>query len=236
MDSWSDLSLFESRDLVERKYRDRHKLTLSAEKAREIVSAVAQAREFFRSASAAGDLVRPLLLYYGVLTLSRGLILFLKPPLRETSLKQSHGLSVLDWSQQLSKGVQNLPNARIRIEGGTFAELAEATGNIERSRIWVAPYPNRGILCQNGSTVVSSGFELSLKDVLGRLPDIAPLFEEVFAELPYCAPAFVFHLSAATQTDLDVFPVNGRLIPEDTLRKEFITTQIAEFRQGTKDL
>ncbi len=158
MDPWSDLSLFKSRDLVERKFRERHSLTLRAEKAREIVSAIAQAREFFRSASGAAELVRPLLLYYGVLTLSRGLILFLKPSLREASLKQSHGLSVIDWGQLVSGGVQALPLARIRVDGGTFAELAEATGNIERNRIWVAPYPNRGVLSQNGSTALPSVF------------------------------------------------------------------------------
>jgi YaaC-like Protein len=234
MEPWAELSLFESRDLVERKFRERHERYLSAEKAREIVSAVAQSREFFRSAAAAADLVRPLLLYYGVLTLSRALILFLQPAHREATLKPSHGLSAVEWGQHLSSGVQNLPTLRIRFEGGTLSELAEATHNRERTLIWVAPYPNRGLFSQEGSITYPSGFELTAKDVLGRLPDIAPLYEEIFAELPSCMPAFVFHLSASTHTDVDVFPLNGRLITEGDLRQTFGLNDVTEFRQATQ--
>jgi hypothetical protein len=234
MDLWASLSLFESRDLVERKFNERHKLSLSAQKATEIVSSMAQAREFFRSATAAADHVRPLLLYYGVLTLSRGLILFLRPSHRETSLKQSHGLSVVDWGQQLSAGVQNLPLVRIHVEGGTFSELADATQNHERSLIWTAPYPNRAALNQVGASEYPSAFELTAKDILGRLPDVAPLYEEVFSALPACVPAFVFHLSASTQTDLDVFPLNGRLIEDRALRELYIRSDVTEFRQAAK--
>lgn len=234
MNLWAALSLFESRDIVERKFHDRHKLSLGAEKAREIVSSIAQAREFFRSARDAADHVRPLLLYYGVLTLSRGLILFLRASYREASLKQSHGLSGVDWGQQLAAGVQNLPLVRVRFEGGTFSELAEATQNRERSSIWTAPYPNRGVLTQSGSSGYPPGFELTAKDVLGRLPDVAALYEEVFSDLPACVPAFVFHLSATTQTHLDVFPLNGRLIAENALRELYARGDVSEFRQATK--
>ncbi|MGQ0641210.1 MAG: YaaC family protein [Gemmatimonadaceae bacterium] len=233
-DPWSELSLFESRDVVERKFRKRHDRSLGAEKAREIVSAFAQAREFFRSAAAAADLVRPLLLYYGVLTLTRALVLFLRPRVREAALKQSHGLGVLDWGEQLSGGVKNLPEVRIRLEAGTFAELAEATENTERTLIWRAPYPNRGLLTQMGSSQYPQGFELTASDILGRIPDIAPLYEEVFASLPACVPGFVFLLSEATHTGLNVFPLNGRLIPEDELRQAFIRTEVSELRQTTK--
>jgi hypothetical protein len=131
-DPWEQLSLYESQDLVQRKFGERHKLTLSAENAREIVSAVAQAREFFQSAARAAELVRPLLVYYGVLGLSRAAILFLKPGHRESAFKKGHGLRVQQWEEQLATAlIRNLPNVRLRFEGGTASELAEVTENKE---------------------------------------------------------------------------------------------------------
>jgi len=71
--SWERLSLYESRDLLSRFYQKRHGRELSAEKAYEIIAHLAQGRGFFTSAGQSSELVRPLLLYYGVYALSRGL-------------------------------------------------------------------------------------------------------------------------------------------------------------------
>ena len=92
MDHWARLSIYESTDLVRDLFFRRHGRELSSGKAREIVSAVAQGREYFSAAKEAGLLVCPLLQYYGVLSLSRALILLLNRSFRETSLPQAHGL------------------------------------------------------------------------------------------------------------------------------------------------
>ena len=70
-DTWAQLSLFESRDLVARLFQARHGRELSAGKAQEIISAVAQSRAYFESAANAATVVAPLLQYYGVLSLTR---------------------------------------------------------------------------------------------------------------------------------------------------------------------
>ena len=89
LNTWYALREFETRDITSRTYKARHGLNLSAVKSREIASNFVQAREYFRSAAGADFTVRPLLLYYGVASLARGLTLFLDPAKRETSLKQS---------------------------------------------------------------------------------------------------------------------------------------------------
>src|SRR5437588_11625419 len=109
-DSWERLSLYESRDLLARFFQHRHGRQLAAEKAYEIIAHLAQGRGFFESAQQSSELARPLLLYYGVYALSRGLILFLDARMRETSLPPSHGIEAEGWQYALAQGVDQLPN------------------------------------------------------------------------------------------------------------------------------
>lgn len=74
---WEELSVYESHDFVGKWYKIRHGRTLNAVRTREIASSFTQGREYFASAKGAATSVRPLLFYYGVLSLSRGLILLL---------------------------------------------------------------------------------------------------------------------------------------------------------------
>lgn len=74
---WHALSHFESRDLVLRAYDVRHGTAPAAEHAAEIAACFIQGRAYYESAQAADEAVRPLLLHYGVLALSRGTVLFL---------------------------------------------------------------------------------------------------------------------------------------------------------------
>ena len=135
MDSWARLSLYESTDLVRGLFQQRHGRAANAEKAREIVSTVAQGREYFVAAAAAGLLVRPLLQYYGVLSLCRGLILLLSQNMRETSLPQAHGLSSVGWGAKLSVETWRPPELEVRINNGTFLSMLESTQNSDSSRL-----------------------------------------------------------------------------------------------------
>src|SRR5260370_39796066 len=117
-DSWERLSLYESRDLQSRFYQKRHGRQLAAEKAIEIIAHLAQGRAFFASARQSPELARPLLLYYGVYALSRGLILFLDATFRECSLPPTHGIQAGGWQNALSRGINQLPDLPLEIIGG----------------------------------------------------------------------------------------------------------------------
>jgi hypothetical protein len=134
---WSRLFLYESRDQVTRRWELRHDLEASAGKARDINSALAQGREYFEASEHAGELVRPLLLYYGVLAMSRGVVLFADREGREATLSQAHGLQLQGWDglESGAAAAAHLHELSVRVTGGTFAELAKATRNTERE--WI---------------------------------------------------------------------------------------------------
>jgi hypothetical protein len=69
-ESWSRLGLFLSRDVIERRYRERYGRDLEGGKAAEIIAHLEQGRQYFRSAASAGVLAGPLEQYYGVLALA----------------------------------------------------------------------------------------------------------------------------------------------------------------------
>jgi hypothetical protein len=129
--SWKNLAVFESSDLVRRLYKRRHDQDLTAGKAREITTALTQGRQYFAELRSVGELARPLVLFHGVMALSRGAILFLKPAAKEANLDQGHGLTVLNWQQALAGGIKTVPKLRLKVANGTFTELAEATKRVD---------------------------------------------------------------------------------------------------------
>ena len=72
---WHNISRFESYDLAKSWYQETHKRQMNATKTKQINAFFIQGREYFRSASSSDMSVKPLLLYYGVLSLARGAIL-----------------------------------------------------------------------------------------------------------------------------------------------------------------
>lgn len=203
----SDLVYFESLDLLQRRFKENHHRKLAVAKGREIASHFRQGREFFETARRAPLMVKPLLLYYGVLSWSRGLILFQDPRLRETALTKAHGLAAHDWQKTLSKGMRSIGDLQIRIESGTFSQLTSATRNVQSfsGGRWKP-------LLERGAETVRPGMMLSARDVWARIPRLCSVFEETFEE-----PAYVYKaseaLTAVTGSDLFLRPLSPRAVP-----------------------
>ncbi|MBM7556308.1 YaaC family protein [Halanaerobacter jeridensis] len=215
---WSKISLYESKDLVSKFYEEKHDRELSAGKAEEIVSHITQGREYFSSAKQADNVVSPLLFYYGVVAFCRGLILFLDPFARVTSLKPSHGLRVKNWTQKLSDGIEEVPNLNVEITSGTFSKLWEVTENIERSSIYIAPYPNRTKIKQYGGKEDSNNL-ITIKEILARIPELQNIYENTFDDYSKCYNAIVFCLSE--QTDIAVLETSIGLPNKELVRDDF---------------
>jgi hypothetical protein len=84
------------------------------------------------------------LLYYGVLSLSRGVILLRDRTKSEASLKPSHGLEVVHWKETLAGGISEVLDLKVRATNGTFSELAAAVDNLQLTGWWCAPKLNLG--------------------------------------------------------------------------------------------
>src|SRR5258708_10400923 len=205
-DSWERLSLYESRDLLSRFYKKRHGGQLSAGKANEIIAHLAQGRGFFASARQSSELARPLLLYYGVYALSRGLVLFLDARMREFSLPPSNGIAAEDWQNVLSGGIDKLPDLPLKITGGTFEVLSKATRNVDRCLVHGVPIsdPPRHLLLRTGTATIKIPTTINIKMALERMPHLRTIFATTFLSSLKCFPAMLFILSEDTQTDVHI--------------------------------
>lgn len=173
--SWNKLLEFETRDLVERYMKKRHGRSASARQVLEITSNFIQAREYFINAKNSAISVKPLLQYYGVTALTRGLILAISPKTSEASMKPSHGLDAHNWRESLSK--KKFEDLAITIRSGTFYELLKATSNKSYFK--------------NNSSAVSWKIEFEIPkegekilfiDLIKTISDISEEFESCFQE------------------------------------------------------
>ena len=220
MDSWANLSLYESSDLVQDIFKKRHGRELRTGKAREIASAVAQGREYFSAASEAGSLVRPLLQYYGVLSLCRSLILLLSPNLREASLRQSHGVQSVGWNEVLAADKPHPVDLEVKIGEGTFLSLLMSTKNSDVSSVFTGPYPSRLIFTRTRPTAALRGVRIAFQPLLSRICELRDVYERSFGKCASNYRAFVFTLAANAQSDIDLFHGQQGLPLEDQLRRE----------------
>lgn len=218
MDSWARLSIYESTDLVKALFHKRHSRKLNSGKAQEIVSALAQGREYFIAAADAGLLVRPVLQYYGVLALSRGLILLLSPNLRETSLPQAHGLSSSGWGESLSQSKPG--DLSVAITKGTFLSLMEETGNFDTPWVFTGPYPSKLILARSYPTSFRADTRITFEEVLSRTPELREIFEKTFQKCASNYRSFIFTIDPAALTDIDIFPGAHSFPEENILRQQ----------------
>ncbi len=233
---WQRLSLFESRDILASRFSDRHGRHLGPAKAREISSHVAQARQYYESSFQANSLTRPLLLYYGCLSLARGLALFASPNLRETSLSPGHGLRA-DWTRVLNTGAK-LEELQIKISNaGTFQELQNATGPRERVRVISVPFPNQAWATESGSGTATWGRHVRFGDVISRIPSALEVYQESLGEEAHCFPATQSTLAHGTpqeQTDVIILP-SAIGLPTDThIREELVLPEQVVIRSSSQ--
>ncbi len=178
-DPWNDLLEFETRDLVKEYFKGVHNSEVNVWKISEVTSNFIQAREYFRNAQESNITVKPLLLYYGVLAMSKGLILTLDPKKTETTLRSSHGIEVKDWSQILK--TKEFEKLELTVGEGSFSELLDATGNTNYLRAG-----SKGINWKSQLSRPDKGYKFKLEQLYYYLPD---LFEEfktwTSKELPF---------------------------------------------------
>lgn len=200
-DAWASLSLYESPELVRRFVvertdhfsaareegsegvaegeRETDEAALPNATSHEIAAYFAQGREYFKSAAGASELVRPLILYYGVVALARGAVRFLEP--LGPGPAPAHGLSARDWGD-LTETPETAPDLPVAVtKTGTFSELARLTGAAEGVRIPYVSIP-KVITVRSPGVAPAAGSRLSLREVLGQIPDVAELFERTFGE------------------------------------------------------
>ena len=179
---WSRLGLFQSRDVLERRYKAHHGGELSAGKADEIIAHLQQARQYFRSAESAGVLAGPLEQYYGVLAFARAIVLYREPRAREATLKRSHGLEAVIPAGGSPEDIQ------INVTEGSFYELLVATSNSETLAV---DQPSPGQITDTHRfeqmfPTPALGARFTLTDLVSRIPGVKEHYEQAFGALAHC--------------------------------------------------
>lgn len=177
----------ENRDVVQKWFYKIHNRKLNSIRTKEINSAAKQSSEFFRNAELANYTVRPLLTYYGISTLSRALILLLRPNSGENSLIAGHGLQTMNWSNILSgndigKSLKNIGQLEVKTCKGLFSELINETKN--RISIHVN---SGGVDWRLGYDIPNVGFSFTLNDLISRIPDLNLDLKNLEIEEKYCS-------------------------------------------------
>ncbi|MDP9474184.1 MAG: YaaC family protein [Actinomycetota bacterium] len=176
---WASLSAYESTELVRRFSKERIGPEINATKAREIAAYFAQGREYFRNAAGAGELVRPLILYYGAVALARGTVLFLDAS--KSKVVADHGLDGSGWDD-LNAKPGAVPELPVKIKGGgTFPELARVSGNSEWCTVRNEGMPGE-VTVRSPGPELAPGTGVTMKEALGQIPDVADLYERTFGE------------------------------------------------------
>lgn len=208
---WDTIANYEAHDIVRKRYKAKHSWEPNAAHAREIAAPFTQARHYYHSAANADRTVKPILLYYGVVSLSRGLVLFLTKTLRDAAIAQSHGLSISNWQSVLAADKPNLADLQIAVNAsGSFVEVLRATDN-------------RALLRGGSSAVnhksshgqVPQGTVLALGELLGGLPDVADQLRHWVT--PQCVPISVDKIAGSPEHTITVprWPgahINERLV------------------------
>ena len=182
---WQSLSRFVSYDYVARWYEKAHSRRPSAAKVKQINACFIQGREYFSNAASSAMSAKPLLLYYGALSLSRGVILANNPNKKEESLKKSHGLEPFDWQGTLKGGIKDVLELQIRSSDGTFSELVEICYNQKTMHKFQGPTDRLGSDGHELGVIrfASDQSLLSLDDLISRLLQTAGMYEE-FTDRP----------------------------------------------------
>lgn len=199
---WERLSLFESHDFILVWYKNRHGRSLNSQRIKEITSCFVQGREYFLSASTASISVRPLLIYYGLLALSRGTILLKSVGKSEASLKPSHGLEILEWGKELSHGISGILDLAVKATAGTFSEFVQIVDNYQDSGWWCSPNMGLGSYRVNFEkpSFVTLGNPISLDDILSRDPRLGSVYQETTGKWPRWHTADI----VADQTSIEI--------------------------------
>lgn len=172
-DIWSQLLFFESSQYAASRFKEFHGGEANAAKLAEIGSSIRQARLFHESFIAADFVVKPLILYYSNLALSRALILFLDAKKREANLAKQHGLGIVGWSEFLNQQSSQFSDLKVKIENGTFLELLEATKNINLVRA-----NSSAVNYHLAYPAPPAGMEVTLDELCRRIPDLGDEYEK----------------------------------------------------------
>ena len=145
--------------------------------AREIAVCIQHGRLFYEAAASSPIEIKPLQMFYGMVNFAKALIIARNLRALDT-LPQSHGL------RDISAKNSRLEALRVKIENrGTFQEFNNAVSSLNRISYCDVTTPVFKIIPTSTSDEIL-GKELSIKEILSRIPGLEDLYKQTFNEEP----------------------------------------------------
>lgn len=173
---WHKCKFLESAENLKLPVKNRFGRQPSSSIAREIAACLLQGRLFYEAASSSPLEIRPLQQFYGMVGFSKAIVVA-KYVRSLATLHHAHGL--LDISANNSR----IADLALRIQGtGTFQEFNDAIAPLTRLCYIDSQTTNQAILLASATSKQICGLELSIKDLLGRVPTLESLYRMTFGE------------------------------------------------------
>lgn len=150
--------------------------TLSTTIAREITTCLHQGRLFYEAAASSPLEIRPLQLFYGMMAFAKGLVTALEVRSIAT-LPKSHGIS--DCSSEACR----IADLRVKINReGTYQQFNDVVAKINRFCFFDDSTTPRALRLPSAKSEKLVELELSLKELLGRIPGLQSLYRNTFKQ------------------------------------------------------
>lgn len=155
----------------------------------DVVACVKQARGYFEAAEAASIAVSPLLLFYGVSSLAKAVVVARSPEYHLGNMGRHHGLSASQIAQK-NVGKAGLTRELMKFEasvegGGTFLEYAETLSGSFAYKVFDETTGRSNTLKVDAAPATSlPGRKFSLGDLLARQPAIRSLYHHAVGSRP----------------------------------------------------
>jgi hypothetical protein len=173
---WHKCKFLESTENLKPLVKRRFGREPSSSIAREIVACLQQGRLFYEAARSSALEIRPLQQFYGMVGFAKALIVASRLS-SLASLRHTHGL------QDTSTGNSRIAELKLKIDSwGTFQEFNDVVAPLTRFGVIDVVNKSRAIYFPSAKSDKLGGVEISLREILGRIPGLEGLYRQTFGE------------------------------------------------------
>lgn len=173
----NQLRFFESVENLKRLLHKKTGRTISTSRAQEIAACIQQGRQFYEAAESSPLEIRPLQQFYGMVGFAKALVCARRFAAISTL---AHGHGVKDISAQDTR----IAELKVKIgQSGTFCEFNNEVSDLSRLHYIDRKSQPVTIRLRAARSNQIANVELSLKDILGRIPFLDKDYGATFAEL-----------------------------------------------------
>ncbi|MGB9235307.1 MAG: YaaC family protein [Terriglobales bacterium] len=173
---WHRCKFLESTENLKPLVKQRFGREPSSSIAREIAACLQQGRLFYEAASTSPLEIRPLQQFYGMVGFAKALIVASRLSSLAT-LRPTHGI------KDISAGNARIAELKLQIErSGRFQEFNDVVAPLTRLGLVDMVNKSRAIYFPSATSEVLQGIELSLREILSRIPRLESLYRQTFGE------------------------------------------------------